>query len=95
MLRKLAGVEDLIHVHLKSPSTEEPDVSHTLVYVARQWLVIPGLHGKPRRVYRLNQAEALGYQRKVFAAMKANEWQEWVGFSGWYKEWRNGVSAPA
>lgn len=92
-LRKLAGVEDLIHVHLKSPAVEAPDTAHTLIYANRQWIVLPGLHGIPARVYRLNTAQALDYQRKALEALKANNLSAWTAFAGWYREWRKGVSS--
>jgi hypothetical protein len=95
LLRRLSGAEDLIHIHLRSPVQGEADVSHTLVYAARQWLVLPGLHGRPRRVYRLALADAIEYQRQVFGAMKENRWSCWFAFSRWYRKWRTGVSTPS
>jgi hypothetical protein len=95
ILRSFSGVEDLTHVHLKSPTPEEPDCedySHTLIYVKGQWLVIPGLHGSPRRTYRLTVEEALSYHRKVFAALKDNNWLGWLRFLRWYLRWRKTVS---
>ncbi len=95
ILRSLSGVEDLMHVHLKSPTPEEPDCedyNHTLIYVKGQWLVIPGLYGSPRRTYRLTIEEALNYHRKVFAALKANNWLGWLRFLRWYLRWRKTVS---
>ena len=63
--RKLAGVEDLTHVYLLNPSGEEASI-HTLVYVKGQWLVLKGLHGDARRVYRMTPEQSLEYQRNVF-----------------------------
>jgi hypothetical protein len=91
-LRWMAGVEDLIHVHLHPAPAGEPGARHTLVYANRQWLVLPGLHGSPRRVYRLSVAESLAYHRRAFATLKANSWAEWVRFAFWYRRWRKGVS---
>src|SRR5262249_22313375 len=59
LLRLLSGAEDLIHVRLLSPTPQEKDVFHTLVYANRQWLVLPGLQGRPRRSFVLPLAEAL------------------------------------
>ena len=61
-LRKALGVEDLTHVSLLNPSGDTAS-SHTLFYVKGQWVVVSGLHGKPRRTYTL-AAQALEYQRK-------------------------------
>lgn len=92
-LRKLAGVEDLIHVQLKSPSADVPDMAHTLIYANKQWLVFPGLHGTPARVYKLSAAQALEYQRRAQEALKANNLGGWTSFAGWYREWRKAVSS--
>ncbi len=95
ILRRLFGVEDLIHVHLKSPTPHEldcEDVSHTLIYVKGQWLVIPGLHGSPRRTFRLTMEDALVYHRRIFAAMKANNWLTSLRIFYWYARWRRAVS---
>lgn len=92
VIRRLAGAEDVIHVQLQSPVASEPDVQHTLIYAGRQWLVFPGLHGRPGRVFRLNLAEAVDYHHRVFAALKQNRWSEWVKFARWYRAWRKRVS---
>ncbi len=68
LVRRLAGVENLIHVRLVAPTPG----THTLVYAARQWLVFPGLHGRARRTSTLSTEEALDYQRHVFAAVRTD-----------------------
>ena len=89
--RKLAGVEDLTHVYLLNPSGEEASI-HTLIYVKGQWLVLKGLHGDARRVYRMTPEQSLEYQRNVFSAMKKNSLWNWWKFSRWYKKWRKTCS---
>jgi len=89
--RKLAGVEDLTHVYLLNPSGEEASI-HTLVYVKGQWLVLKGLHGDARRVYRMTPEQSLEYQRNIFSAMKKNSLWNWWKFSRWYKKWRKTCS---
>ena len=93
-VRRLAGVEDLIHVYLIDPNGEQ-QATHTLAYAARQWVVLPGLHGVARRTYRLTPDQSLDYQRHVFAAMKRNSLLAWWQFAGWYRRWRQAVSATA
>lgn len=93
MLRRLARVEDLIHVHLVSPApNEEPDATHTLVHASGQWLVVPGIHGRARRVFRLSMDEAIAYQRRVLQAMKSPSPAAWIGFASWYLAWRRRTS---
>tara|TARA_B110000116_G_C16574939_1_gene463628 strand:- start:31 stop:705 length:675 start_codon:yes stop_codon:yes gene_type:complete len=89
--RKIAGVEDLIHVYLLSPDGEEAS-KHTLIYVKEQWLVLSGLYGNPRRTYRMNPEQALLYQKKIFAAMQKDSLLGWFKFSSWYKKWRKTCS---
>ena len=89
--RKLAGVEDLTHVYLLNPSGENAS-SHTLVYVKGQWLVLKGLHGDARRIYKMTPQQSLEYQRRIFSAMKKNSLWNWWKFSRWYKKWRETCS---
>ena len=89
--RKLAGVEDLTHVYLLNPSGEEASV-HTLVYVKGQWLVLKGVHGDARRIYKMTPEQSIEYQRKIFSAMKKNSLWNWWKFSRWYKNWRKTCS---
>jgi hypothetical protein len=92
-LRRLSGVEDLIHVNLHSPDPEqEPNAAHTLVHAAGQWLVFVGLHGRPRRTFRLSMEDAVAYQRRVFHAMKKDDPLTWIRFASWYVSWRKRVS---
>lgn len=92
VLVRLMGVESVTHVHFVPPTPEQQEVRHTLVYVDRQWLVVPGLHGRPRRTYRMTVADAVTYQREVMAAVKANRWTTWLKYASWYRQWRKKVS---
>jgi hypothetical protein len=94
LLRRLAAVEDLLHVHLHSPDpAQEPDATHTLVHAAGQWLVFMGLHGRPRRTFHLSMKDAIHYQRRVFHAMKKDDPATWLRFAFWYLTWRKRVSS--
>jgi hypothetical protein len=92
LLRRLMGAEPLIHVRLKSPSPEEPDATHTLIYAARQWLVLPGLHGRPLRVYEMTVGQAADYQRRVHDVLTRDTPAGWLKFGRWYRAWREDVS---
>ena len=81
-LRKALGVEDLTHVSLLNPSGDTAS-SHTLFYVKGQWVVVSGLHGKPRRTYTLTPAQALEYQKKIFSP-KADDRKQWKEWAKWY-----------
>ena len=89
--RRLAGVEDLTHVYLINPDGKEAS-KHTLIYVKGQWLVLKGIHGSPKRTYRMTPEESLNYQRNVFSAIKADNLWDWFKFSLWYKKWRKNNS---
>ena len=89
--RKLAGVEDLTHVYLLNPSGKEAS-SHTLIYVKGQWLVLKGLHGSPRRIYRMTPTQSIEYQRAIFSAMQKDTLWGWWKFAKFYKKWRKSCS---
>jgi len=89
--RKLAGVEDLTHVYLLNPLGQEAS-SHTLIYVKGQWLVLKGVHGDARRIYKMTPEQSLDYQRRIFSAMKKDSLWNWWKFSRWYKKWRKTCS---
>ena len=89
--RKLAGVEDLTHVYLLNPTEEEASM-HTLIYVKGQWLVLKGLYGDPKRIYRMTPEQSLEYQRAIFFAMQENSFWEWWKFSTFYRKWRKSCS---
>ena len=91
IIRTLSGVEPLIHVHLVAPDGESVS-THSLIHVSGQWLVVPGLHGTPGRTYRMTAEQSLDYQRRVFTAVKANNFTEWQAFARWYRAWRADVS---
>ena len=92
ILFKLGRAESLMHVTLVPPPGET-EQGHTVAYVDGQWLVIPGLHGMVRHVYRLTVADAVEFQRRMLAARKANKLSTWLGFARWYGRLRKQVAA--
>ena len=91
ILRKLAGIVDLIHVQLLGPEAEHV-ANYTLAFVSRQWLVIRGSHGQARRKFTLTSEEYMTYQKRVFNTIKANNFLGWMRFARWYAKWRPSVS---
>lgn len=91
MLRKMSGIENHIHIHLIAPKAADT-VSHTLIYLNKKWMVIPGIHGEAKRVFNLTPQNAIDYQRKVFVALNQNDMKGWKEFKKWYIDWRAGVS---
>lgn len=89
--RKAAGIEDLSHIYLVNPDGSTA-AYHTLIYVSNQWIVLDDIVGKPKRVYRLEHAPALEYQRRIFSAMKSDTKKGWLSFVKWYKNWRDDYS---
>jgi hypothetical protein len=83
--------ENNTHVTLHSPD-KSSSVSHTIIYLNKEWIVAPGLYGTPKRVYNMEVQDALLYQRKVLEALKLNTKKDWKAFRRWYAEWRKGVS---
>lgn len=64
------------------------DEQLTVVYVNRQWLIIPGYYGKPQRRWRLIPHELLDFQRRVFAADESGSLAAWLDLARWYVDWR-------
>ena len=91
MLRRLARVEDLIHVRLLGPEAEQV-ASHTLMFASGQWLVIEGLHGRAKRTFNMTGDQCVTYQKQIFGAMKAGSILGWMRFARWYVKWRPSVS---
>lgn len=91
LLRKMSGIENHIHVNLIAPGNTDT-VSHTLLYVNKEWMVIPNKHGNAKRIFNLTPQEAVNYQRKVFIALQKNTMKGWKEFKKWYMEWRKNVS---
>lgn len=89
--RKLAGIENHIIVHLEHPTKDET-ASHTIIYLNKEWLVVPGAHGNARRTFRINPSQAIEYQRKVFIALQDGSFSAWQNFKKWYFKWRKDVS---
>lgn len=90
---KLGGIENHIVVNLHSPGNTRL-ISHTLFYLNHRWVVVPGVHGKPRRIFDLTPDQALDYQRRTFAAQRINKKSEWNKYGMWYLKWRKGMSRP-
>ncbi|MBK6732081.1 MAG: hypothetical protein IPG60_14375 [Bacteroidetes bacterium] len=89
--QKLAGIENHIHVYLNSPDKTN-FTAHTLFFINGNWIVVPGLYGNAKRTFNLTPAQAIEYQRQVFAAQQINTKSEWKSFGKWYMKWRDGVS---
>ena len=92
ILRKLVGIEDLIHVQLLGPEAEQV-ANHTLAFAGGQWLVIEGLHGRAGRTFAMTGEDCISYQKQVFRAIKADSFMGWLRFARWYVKWRPGVSS--
>ena len=92
LFRRLLRMEDLIHVYIRSPIKGEPEVGHTLAFKGKEWLVSPGLHGEPGRVFRLTVDDALEFHKHAFSALKTDSRIGWITFARWYLKWRKRVS---
>jgi hypothetical protein len=88
-VRSFSGAEEVIHVTLRSPIPSEGDVSHTLLFVRGSWIVVPGLWGRPERVYHLTLQDAIVFQKRSVEAVKTGRW---MPYAQWYRQWRKGVS---
>lgn len=90
-IRKLADVEDLIHITFWTEAGAESS-SITLRAEGDHWTVTDGLVGKPKRVFRLHPTESVEYMRHAYRTQKSMNPAVWIGFANWYKHWRDRVS---
>lgn len=88
---KMANIENHVHVYLKSPTNDE-FVTHTMIFINKQWVVIPGIHGVAERVFHITPAQAIDYQKEAYSAQKVNTRKSWKKFKKFYLIWRKTVS---
>ena len=92
-LQKIVKVDTHWQEALLDPQGNE-DEQVTIIFVNKQWLVIPGYHGKPQRRLRLTPEQLLDFQRRVFHADEANKLTTWVKLARWYVKWRDEITVP-
>lgn len=90
LLRRLK-VEQHLHVYLYSVDRKDY-TAHTIIYVNKQWVLIPGIQGKAQRVIEMLPKDALEYQQELFKAQKINSKQGWKSFRKWFKAWQETVT---
>jgi hypothetical protein len=97
VLRKLIRGKNLLHITLISPKPEaERDARFTMAFVADQWLVVHGLHGRPQRVLKVPVADAIELQRLLYTGMVAGAGDigTWMKIARDYVDWRTRVEVP-
>ena len=92
--RAMSKMQNNVHVTLHNPGKTE-SVSHTLLYLNKEWIVVSGLQGTPKRKFELDVKQAIDYQAHVFSALKSNNKKGWRSFKKWYMGWRKEVSVAA
>ena len=96
VLRRVIRGKNLMHVHLVSPDpSQEPDAPFTILFINDAQLVVPGLHGEPKRVLRVPVEEAVALQKNLFAGMKSGKAAAWLKIAKWYVDWRKRVEVPS
>jgi len=90
-LLKIVKVDKHWQEALLDPQGNE-DEQVTVVYVNKQWLVIPGYHGQPERRLLLTPAQLIEFQRRVLEADASGNLSEWVKLAKWYVKYRKEVS---
>ena len=64
----------------------------TVIFAHKQWLLIPGYHGKPKHRYLLTPEQILSLQRQSHKAEKQNSLSGWLDGLGWFWKWRAGIT---
>jgi hypothetical protein len=71
------------------------DEQVTIIFINKQWLVIPGYHGKPQRRLLLKPEQLLDFQRRAMEADEIGTVANWVKTARWYVKWREEITVPA
>ena len=88
---KMAGIEDHVHVYLMGPE-KDAHATHTLLFFHKKWLVVEGIHGEAKRVFKMTPQQAIHYQKEAFKAQKSDTRKGWKAFKKFYLGWRKTVS---
>ena len=71
------------------------DEQLTVIYINKQWLVIPGYYGRPQRRMLFTPEQVLEFLRRVFEADESGSLAAWVSTARWYVKWRDEITVPA
>lgn len=93
-LMDIVKVETHWQEALLDPQGNE-DEQVTVIYINKQWLVIPGYHGTPQRRLRLKPEQLLDFQRRVFEADESGKITTWAKLARWYVKWREEITVKA
>lgn len=90
-LQQIVKVDTHWQEALLDPQGKE-DVKLTAIYVNKQWLVIPGYHGKAQRRLLLTPEQLLDFQRRVLEADASGDISKWMELAKWYVKYRKEVT---
>lgn len=93
-LQKIVKVDTHWQEALLDPQGNE-DEQVTVVYVNKQWLVLPGYHGKAQRRLLLTPDQLLDFQRRVLEADASGDISHWMKLAKWYVKYRKDVTVVA
>jgi hypothetical protein len=93
-LLKIVKVDTHWQEALLDPQGNE-DEQVTVIYINKQWLVIPGYHGAPQRRLQLKPEQLLDFQRRIFQADEDGKLSTWIKLARWYVKWREEITVKA
>jgi len=64
----------------------------TAIFTHKQWLMIPGYHGRPKHRYLLTPEQIMAFQRRVHQAEQQDSLSEWLAAVRWFWNWRNSIT---
>lgn len=91
---RVAKVDTHWQEALLDPDGKE-DEQVTIIYINKQWLIIPGYHGVPQRRVLLQPKQLLEFQRRILEADATGGTAKWVDAARWYVKWRREITVPA
>jgi len=70
------------------------DEQLTVIYINKQWLVVPGYYGKPQRRMVFTPEQVLEFLHRVFEADESGSLTAWISTARWYVKWRDEITVP-
>jgi hypothetical protein len=92
-LQQIAKVDTHWQEAVLDPDGKE-DEQVTVIFVNKQWLVIPGYHGVPQRRVVLKPRQLLEFQRRILEADDKGAHANWLELARWYVRWRDEITVP-
>ncbi len=91
LLLKFLRVDPFWQQALLDPQGQETQPL-TVTLAHRQWLIVPGYQGKPKRRYLVKPENIMAFQRRVHQAEQVDSLSGWLAALSWFWSWRDSIT---